>query len=351
MKLLKNKKQLGGVIFNSTNSNPFDFIMNMLKENKCKIELISFSSLYSFVLNIKLNDNTISPFKGLNNTGTSFTIPINSLILKILILKNGSIDPLYEFMPEKKTTTNEQFINEVKNQQDVYKKTLIKGRPLCPSIVSALKLNKYSSIEFINNILSKNNEDNIKSDFTTLLSILENESNLYNLGIIIMENAENFIPVAKFLGKVKKNNINRPDKIYDTIYDKTLINTVFTGIRMLYEGKIINTDLNNGNILCRLGNNNNVEVKLIDFGEILKKNNNSNLNLRSLNELTIEKLIIKLVKFKNSYGPTIFMGWAYDKLIEKNLFGQLLELIKKYNLLPSKEYLSESIKNINIIEI
>jgi len=323
-----NKKQFsqfGGTRFNMNNiNNPFGFITYIIKQKNCSINLVSDKAYYSIVLELDLTKYTqngmSSPFIGLNNTGNRFNTPINSLILKIMIIEetNNNQTEIENFEYPKETTNYEFFSNEVNNQVDIYKKTINKGNPICPFIVTAAILDNNSSNNFIKYILALSNINSI----VTLSEVL-NRNKSYKLGIIVMENLKGYITFENYQENYNQN------------YNNIVEHILFTILRLYLEANVINMDLNNGNIMCKLVRNK-IDIKLIDFGNINNtvKKNRSNANFLKWFYSTVNKYTTIMIDYKNDYDENI-----------------LFELINQYNLLPYKENLANIVYYVPILEI
>uniref|UniRef100_A0A6C0JH95 ABC1 atypical kinase-like domain-containing protein n=1 Tax=viral metagenome TaxID=1070528 RepID=A0A6C0JH95_9ZZZZ len=313
----------GGVIFKNEgiNMDKFDYILKLIEENTVKLKLISDSTAYANVYELEFIEKTNTPFFGLNETGTDFTVPIYSLILKVVFLEEGIV---YKKEFNKFKMNLEEFEKEVHAQNTVYEKTINKGKPVCPSIITSSVLNEETSIKFVDNFYNKDSPEKIN---TTKQSI----HNGTKIGIIVMENEVDFKPVDDFLRIVDKSDNN-------ALIESTGLEIISALMRTLFEAEIFHVDNNYGNILVKYENND-LKVRIIDYGKcfpVLEKRTIAELIQISQSEFKTD--ILKEYSF--SIIKDLFLKYNVD-LYSDSSIKKVQDLLKVYDSLPELE----SIKN------
>jgi hypothetical protein len=309
----------GGVIFKNEgiNMDKFDYILKLIQENTVKLKLISDSTAYANVYELEFIEKTITPFFGLNETSTDFTVPIYSLILKVVFLEEGIV---YKNEFNKFKMNLEEFEKEVQTQNKVYEITISKGKPVCPSIVTSGVLNEETSIKFIDNFYNKESPEKIN---TTKQSI----HNGTKIGIIVMENEVDFKPVDDFLRIVDKSD-------NDSLIESTGLEIISALMRILFEAQINHVDNNYGNILVKYENNN-LKVRIIDYGKcfpVWEKRTFAELIQISQSEFKTD--ILKEYSF--AIIKDLFLKYNVD-LYSDSSIEKVQDLLKVYDSLPELE--------------
>jgi len=321
------------VVNKNPNKKNFDSIVNMLAHPNCKISDVSYSSLKGFVFKLYVEglEEKDVEFYGLNEETNVFDVPVNTLIIKMTILytrEGNIIQQLNDYanvlksVIQKESETFDNFKNEALIQSMIYEKTLIKGEPLCPALIDFSHFNdREASDAFLNAIMDKCITEESKSMISYLLN--ETQNQFYQLAMITMESALDYekYSVARTKYSDSKN-----------ILKSQALSKI---IRLFNETRITHCDLHGGNLLVKRKENGMFKLVMIDFGMALNVDflthieketlqgyaeglfevydffdNNANvsedlsLNVFSVNETTVEKIIQFVVCVDLMYGKT-----------------------------------------------
>lgn len=194
--------------------------------------------------------------------------PITQFIIKIVSL--SEIQRFYDIIRSQKTSTEKasSFLKEAQVQQSVWKKCILEGRPVFSPSVLNLSLFKFGQADsFLKLLKSKTEQDNI----ILMNFIFITSSSRRDIGVILMPEIENAVNLLDVLFENKR-----------TAY----INTIVNILELYFFHGIIHLDLHGGNILVQQDNSS--RSKLIDFGEIMKINQNSRAKKSKKEVLTVD---------------------------------------------------------------
>jgi len=282
----------GGLIchVNYNKEPPFKLFMKMVNNPSCRISKISYSSLKGFILKLDIdrpsnldNLDEIAPFLGLNIEKTEYNVPVFTLVIKLVVLSRTETNmtkyiSLDEKQFNKQTDIYSDFEKEAKTQSEIYKNTINKGDPVCPSLVAIAKItDKTVSLEFLK-LLKKKCGSITESEnmISYIIKELENNSS-YQLGVIVMESATEYKTVdAFFKGISKESQYN------------ILCKLIFMIIRLVNETGYIHCDLHLNNAMVKYNDDSKIVMRLIDFGRVVY------IYEKKLKELIIQNLTTKL---------------------------------------------------------
>ena len=241
----------------------FKPIMDMIDSEGSNLSLLTYSSLYGFMITLDVTKENSNYF-GLNSNFNRFNQPVTSFILKLAVITERSTK-LPDYMGVSKASeTQYRFLSEAKLQQSIWEKTIVGGREgVCPSVVNLAFFNNYESKsllqELMNNILKDGSGHN-KHDLIELINYLNRIILLYptyEIGILVMPNIQNSVTFHKFLD-INKNN--------DNVMKEVIIKIITKILRLYVDAKVIHMDLHINNILVYSTDTGEIRVMLIDFG-------------------------------------------------------------------------------------
>ena len=260
----------------------FTPVYDMINIDRSKLSVLTVDSLKGFMINL-IADSTDSKY--LNLGKTQFTAPVTDFILKFVIIKGtNDFTPLESYKKVKiKSTddpthlepdkyvhksceTQDSFFEETKLQQDIWKRSIIGGRPaLCPSVANLSMFDTINSARLMWFLRKKVNREPITT--TSVFDFLFNNSKINGRGIGILTmpaitqsttlfEFSNLPTNSNFFGIIITNKV----KLY-------VISNVFAQIvRLFIEIGVIHFDLHPGNVMVYLAPDNKIKTLLIDFG-------------------------------------------------------------------------------------
>lgn len=237
----------------------FDAVKAMIQDST--LTHIAYSSLSGFIF--RIDSPNVSSFLALNESGTQFSRPVHSLVLKLALvvesnqLKTGIRLPRLKIQNnhyEKAIEVLHEFSRESEIQQKIYEKTISPaGKPICLSVVDFSHFNeKESSLAFVK-LLSSKTTDPIALEMLKYLETYVSKD--IHVAMIAMQLAENY----STLNSIKRHN----PSAYDTTCLRSLAQIIILFVKMKY----VNFDCHSGNILA-----NDRDSYLIDFGRVLDLN-------------------------------------------------------------------------------
>jgi hypothetical protein len=161
------------------------------------------------------------------------------------------------------TVGADDFQNEVNVQTDVYLKTIEYMQPLCPGIVYANILNRFTGKEILGKLISKS-DSHLQRLFTSLGDNLEDHIGL-SLGVIGMQ----FVNNSSTLSSAEKNEEDMQSKLFLTNMGRYVL------LKLALDTGYNHNDFHKNNILIEIGNNiyfDGLENRpfVIDFGRATK---------------------------------------------------------------------------------
>ena len=273
--------------------------LHTILSNTRNIEIVSTSSLNSFVLRLHLDPATIlfrsdtlaskkelfsRQYKSLSYSkidNETDGLPIHEIIIKICLIdpvrRNITLD---NFNGKSKAwiTTNE-LENEYNTQRYLYSSMMsISGNPFCPDAFGIVTLNtpQPTSPPTLINILRPVPNINTMLQSDTDLNAVNNYINTHvslglRVGIIIMESIPSiYRPIYNY------SLTNQPGYSAET-YKNLCEGIAAINILSIYRGKMFHLDAHPGNWLCKPSAPTLQQIKEIDFGRVYRIDNLGNL--------------------------------------------------------------------------
>jgi len=275
------KTWVGGIVNKTSGKNNFDSIMNMLKNPRCKITTISYSSLKGFIFKLHISKKKFESllpeseieFYGVNESKTAFDSPIDTLIIKLAILhehRELKIDRYFPYsglekkVVNKETDTVDNFKQEAVTQSMIYQKTSGKGEPICPALVDFSYFPDYLAGKEFLSLMAKRCVDSESLNMIKYLK-LEILNADYQLGMITMESAYEFETVSD----MKKNSLIFEDEEMEEQIQNCYNYIIMNLIRMFNETRFVHCDFHDGNCLIKENPDGSYKIYIIDFGRVL----------------------------------------------------------------------------------
>ena len=343
--VISNKIYHGGVKCRNKyrKSDNLDIFMQMINIPNCTLSKISYESSCGFIFKLDAPDNTDPnnlPFLNLNKEATNYNVPVYSIILKLTLLcqdikrKEARVYIGEHYIDKEnrryahRFNKESEFINETIATNKIYKRSMLSGLPLCPSILSSLLFNNDPAKLILNKLKIISSKDGIDNEPYRMLEFILNQINSDDdvfLGILSMESIAEYETLELLSKKDSIDNINSQitefhqkldyetqdvvlkkdvdfdedvdekeldsevtrvmEKMHDKEKSETKIiksktepqleketiycNVLFNILRLFYESGIINKDLHACNVMGLFDiNHDELHIKLIDFDYI-----------------------------------------------------------------------------------
>lgn len=153
---------------------------------------------YGIGYKVKINDLSRSNYNVLSLRNTENTIKCGQLFVKISPIYDGDNNDLYDLIKDilgMEATPSRDFLNEIRAQTDIYKKSNANLEAICPPIIYSNVVNNTEVKSRAQNLLSvminKMPNDDNKIFLERMKRLYEGNSEL-KLGIIVMSFAENY---------------------------------------------------------------------------------------------------------------------------------------------------------------
>jgi hypothetical protein len=258
-------KQCGGAKLkaDAIGSPGFTPVYDMIIHENSKLSVLTTNSLKGFMINLTV-DSTESKY--LNLRGVRFTNPVTNFILKFVILRGKEdftdLEP-YEGI-HKSFETQESFFEEAKFQQDIWKRSIIGGRPaICPSVANLSMFDTINSANLIWFFLRKVKQEPTGSVFNFLLN--NSKINGRGIGILTMPAITQSTTLHEF-SNLPDNSVFFGKEI-SYKHELYVVSVVFAQIvRLFIEIGVIHFDLHAGNVMVYLTPDQKLKTALIDFG-------------------------------------------------------------------------------------
>jgi hypothetical protein len=229
---------------------------------------LAYSSLKGFLFLVRIPPPLQRVFLDLNDAGTAFNKPCETLVLKFGVLKNTGREEDLTVLPiidgghpngvEKQTDGLVNFAMESSVQQKIYTSTVgQRGQPVCPAVVDfsyflskpAQTLLRELELKCQGNSLSSINARKM----TTFLIQQLRRKPAYMLGLITMQvGGRGFTGLSDLAGEPS--------------YDEACLHVIDQFLRLTMQARVANYDCHAGNILAKLDG---TKTYLIDFGRIV----------------------------------------------------------------------------------
>ena len=264
-----NKK--GGLKLIHPEKKGFQPIYDMIRSPGSSFEVLTYSSLKAFMITLHVktpNEESPDNFSEyLTLVGTKFCKPVESFILKLVIITPNNESDLTNFKDIRKASeSNESYFEEAKLQQEIWRKSITGARPeICPPIANLSIFDNTDSTHLLHDLLNsnavKNSLDKKRKDideiFQYILTDLEQDKS-HGIGILVMPKVEHSETLDNFA--------------YETPHDQDDIDDAYANIiaqtiRLFIDIGVIHFDLHLNNALIFSSQpSNDIKCILIDFG-------------------------------------------------------------------------------------
>lgn len=262
--------------------------MHMIKNPRCRITTISYSSVYGFILKLSISKQegeTSLPdadieFYGLNESKTAFDSPIDAVVIKFAVLHDKKETELFPYKPasglstdiHKETDTIDNYKKEALTQSKIYQLTASKGEPVCPSLIDFSHISDRVAIgTFLDIVVKKCVDDESKHIIHYLKDVFiysKQTRNMYmddvQLGIITMESATEYRTAYDLYDEFKFES-----QAYIECCEQILTQV----LRLYNETRLVHADFHRHNCLVKTNEDGSYRVYMIDFGRMVDADN------------------------------------------------------------------------------
>lgn len=265
----------GGLVF-PENKSSFDTFYDFLNTPNINIRYLSSGTFGIILLATIPTDSEYMRVHPEDKYGET----ARSLIIKLAPIKHHPRDEdRFEYEDSKSPTFEDDFVNEINVQLEIYEKTFEFGLPLCPSIVHAEMISPDADSEHYQRVTEMIKAGTHEQDTLSMLHRLFRNirQNDFSIGIIAMEYIENSVTLSSIM------------MTSDDIISKTKKTTAqnagrFALLRLAIHGYNHN-DFHGGNImLLDISRSNRKQMYLpfvIDFGRAVKLDEHVLLQIRA----------------------------------------------------------------------
>jgi hypothetical protein len=234
----------------------------MINSSSGTVNLLTYKSLkgFMFILNVSAGDSEY-----LTLYGTQFTKPVTSFILKFAVITPRNDESLDVYKGrDKSSESKDSYFEEAKLQQQIWKSSIIGGRPeVCPPVANFSLFDNKNSKDLMTFFQSKTTGDT--KDVFDYLFTQTNKLPTNEIGVIVMPNVEKSATFGDFIDEPSGTNfyglsLNTEYKNMAYAYVTAQIARLFIDIG------VIHFDLHSGNALIYLTRDNTIKSLIIDFG-------------------------------------------------------------------------------------
>jgi hypothetical protein len=280
--------QKGGVILDQNkvrDATGFNPVSDMLFSSSSQLKVFTASSLKGFMLELNVQPKH-SKYLTQTKTNKRFSTPVESFILKYVVIAPSEYDPLTNYMGEKYNVqengrkapeTQTSFYQEAVMQQAIWVASATGDRdPICPSVANLSMFEHDASLELLNMQKSYLFNKNITNDVIDyLIKELEDpDKQDYQIGILTMPKVLNSTTLYDFVEKKNKSK---------EVLQKTFSSAIAKLVRLFIDNsKTFHFDLHGGNVLVMNNTVRDVESMIIDFGNAFRFGENSQNEVNDL---------------------------------------------------------------------
>ena len=340
-------KQCGGAKLkeDAIGSPGFTPVYDMIIHENSKLSVLTVDSLKGFIINLTVGSNES---KYLNLAGTKFIRPVTNFILKFVILRGAydfadlesykkviieltdGLTPLesYKYV-HKSFETQQSFFEEAKFQQDIWKNSIIGGRPaLCPSVANLSMFDTINSARLMWFLTKKAKQESTAPVFDFLFN--NSKINGRGIGILTMPAITQSTTLFEF------SNLPDDSNFFGIVITKKtkldVISNVFAQIvRLFIEIGVIHFDLHPGNVMVYLTPDEKIETLLIDFGRAsnIMSDEPDGIFHKNENEESNDRYIAKKkeIRAKKEYYNNIFLNYPLRNPNGKNKHDYMQHLL------------------------
>jgi hypothetical protein len=310
--------QKGGIILKTDSEKAFSYFIS-----NSTIDILTEGSSFGIILKATLKPKVKSPYEMF--VGTSFRQPVEKILVKLVALSEYKLDPDDAVWPylngrTKQIDLEENFIKEVNIQTDIFFKTMEYLEPLCPAPVysSIIGKNKHTILAFIDILKSKTSNPYTRKVFDIIM-IAALDNRIPSLGVLGMEIAEGFQPMANFYGVCE----NETDPEYMKYYQWTEQMCKLQILNLALKTGYSQNDFHLSNLLVNplykgLYKNLKGKTLIIDFGLATKLSDEKLTSIRYYSQqkrfseaLKVFETLRRSDNLQIKTYPTIY-GWLYN---------------------------------------
>lgn len=261
----KSRRLKGGLKLRDNQKHHFAPIIDMMNSPSGQIQLLTFSSLKGFMISLNVAPEN-SEYLGLSDK-FQFTRPVTSFILKFAVITphNDTSLPDYKGV-EKASESAESYFDEAKLQQNIWKRSIVGGRPeVCPPVANFSLFDQSASMSLCSFFSSKAQGDPRITDMFLYLSNVVSNNPLFGLGVIVMPKVEMSSTFGDIIySKPGKTFFNMP--IDNQLKENAYIVVTAQVLRLFIDVGVIHFDLHTGNSLVFVKPDGSLGAVIIDFG-------------------------------------------------------------------------------------
>ena len=295
-------KQNGGLKLIHPEKHGFKAVYDMI--NRGRLQLLTYESLkgFMFTLNVAEADSEYFTF-----SGTRFTKPVTSFILKLAVITPNNNENLDTFKGRGKSSeSDESYFEEAKLQQQIWKTSIGGNRPeICPSVANFSLFDNSDSndlLTFLDRYTTTLLEQEVFTYLRTQINKPKNGILSDNgIGVIVMPNVERSTTFSGFLGMSNFNGVSVNTESKNTAYAYVIAQIV----RLYLNIGVIHFDLHLKNILIYLSSSNQIKSVLIDFGRASNLMTGEDDDYLDIAEKRMSILGIKEPKFNELFDLNI----------------------------------------------
>jgi len=261
------KLQKGGAKLLHPDKIGFKPIFDMLTSPGAILKLLSNDSRYGFIFELIVRSEYTEYYT--NDATGMFKIPITNFILKIVVIASLKVN-----LPKcgsKYSVIAKEFLDEAKNQQLIWLKSIAGGRPeICPAVANLSLFNKDEADKLIDFLSDKSDAPEI---FECLKETLESMTHAETMshaqvtcgmGIMLMPKVMWSSTVYEFMNR--NRDVNSVRQELDAIS-----NILAQVVRLFIDIGIIHRDLHKRNVLL-YPSTIHIQSEIIDFGNVINVN-------------------------------------------------------------------------------
>lgn len=344
----------GGLKLRNPNKKGFEPVMDMVRSRSANMRLVSYNSLQAFMFSLKV-DESDAEYDEL--VGASFSKRVTSYILKFTLLANqepyllekrfyGALEKAkYKAGIDKSTDTPQNFYEEAKLQQNLWKKSIRKGRPaICPPIANLSLFHSADAkalIDFFLHHISFTFDDTQLSLQYILDFLLDST---HCLGILVMPMIQDAITVGELITMVEINySFNKTVTFGNKQLTEAIACVLSQFLWMVIGLHMMHYDLHSRNALVSFSSTGQlVGCKLIDFGRASDLENHTSDKFLDANK---KRLIVTQCQ---RYQKEFIQGKVLTK-DKIHVIAKLMHFVKTLDLVNNKRQFNANEPQINIM--
>lgn len=250
-------KQYGGIMLRSKSKRGFQPIYDMLSSRGAILKLVSYSSLYGFIVSLDVQKR-FAEYYGFVNGG--FNKLVTSYIIKIVIITHTQGTALPPFKHSRKRSEGlETFFDEAKIQQNTWRKSVSAGmEELCPPVANFSVFAGEDFLRFTDFLVSISFYSKMAECAEYLQDYAHANIRNASMGIIVMPNIPNSVTYYKF------KELHSEGRLSDSRFVNGSICILAKLLFLLLKLRVFHHDFHSGNSMVSVAPPN--DCMIIDFG-------------------------------------------------------------------------------------